>query len=307
MDHDVISFGQQSVRRVLEKLKSYLLGDFLAFLREKGQKSALLETFRAIVQDPSVLVSFLLKLLPNDKPYTAAQKKSTREFAKVFRLPLGFRVTLVNKCSALVSSWHSWTVIEGGIEECTVRDQGGGLGVQLSNQGVVLGECCTSSSSKGRGYSDIIEAYQAFSPAWGSRPLLLLVYNQNGREVESSALSVQSFLRLSLQWVKYSSSPEIAHDNGYVAKAHFVQYIQCRWCLVISTFPLQQNLPTDHSRLLLAVSQQSALCSITEEHRSHTVSLAEFLLQGSLSCVFYLCLPLDCLLSCLFLVQQDGL
>lgn len=313
MDNAVTAFEHSCVKQVLERLQSFLLLDFFNTLKEQHvQHSQVLSTFRAAVLDSSILASFLMKLLPCEKELEVdlvKRKKSLRKFAKVFDLPLGLRVSLVNKCSALVCAWKTWSIVEGGIEVDSAGGGGAGGGhggvkcgdvnVRLEHTAVVLGNHLSSlpfSSSQVLlgGHSNKLEVFEAFSPAWGSQPLTLLVYNdpppqgllsndlnwmtqEPESEFESdlsrrSTLSVQSFLRLCLQWLKcgvpdidknhhyqhHQTGQHKGQHKGHVSTAYFLRYIQHCWCLVIAPNNSTQTSIMNPPRQLQAqVGQQT--------------------------------------------------
>ena len=306
MDNTVTAFEHSCVEQVLERLQYFLLSKFCTILKEHGQLPHVLASFRVAVLNSS---TFLLKLLPCEKELEAdlvKKKKSLREYAKVFDLPLGMRVCLVNECTSLISAWQSWSVVQGGFELCAKGGAGieyGEVNVRLEHSAVVVGNRLSLSKvllGLG-GYCDMLETFEVYSPAWSLQPLTLLVYNPEGlfsaastpsdlegNHVKSSSLSVQSFLQLCLQWLK-CSNPQHQYQ-GHVSTAYFLRYIQHCWCLVLAPDAHSQSsfvstLPQSVPPLPINHLRQSVVMDREEEKREEspcTVTLEAFLTQGAL-------------------------
>jgi hypothetical protein len=333
MASDVSAFERHCVKHVLRRLQSYLLSDFFSILQDNGQHSKVLNKFKESVLDTSVLTTFLMKLLPCENELKSdlnKKKKSLREYAKAFDLPLGLRVSMVNKCFELVSAWQAWSVVDGGLVPCVSNEDGGSPTLELcpSASTVILGECLSSPHPHGNegegggGYYDVLEKYEVYSPLWSSRPLVMLVHNPHGhfsppstdnlgRETQSSSsfsptsMSVESFLRFSLHWIKCSeqqhSHLRYFQQGHQVQQAYFVRFIKQCWCLVIApedntaASSLIHSVPVPRNNLV-NIPMQVQYRTLMRQHKPKetceftvTLSLEDFLTQGTKSTPVMLC------------------
>ena len=299
---NVLQFEEFCLNQLVIKLRSYLQNEFIVFLKKQGLLSNDLEKFYGITSDVSVLSSFLLRLLPAEQVVTDSvqEKKSLRDFAKVFCLPLGLRVALVRECSIKVSSWESWSVVEGGLELCNGdMENGKKCSLRLSESAVMLG-VQLSTPENADGYYASLESFEVYSRSWGRLPLSVLVYKGNDF-VSADCLSEKSFLSQSLLWLKCNELvPRNTNEGkiGHVSKAHFVREMKGCWCLITSPSHLYSEYVPELFDKFGSSTMHFEYVKLTDQvrrsdERHHTMSLVSFLQQGV---VEYICQKMTLLL-----------
>lgn len=289
MESDVSALEKECAKQVFDKLRSFLLSDFVSILKKHGQQPSVLSNFQAAVSDTGLLTTFLLKLLPcqeESEDEGRMKKKSLREHAKVFDLPLGLRLSLVNQCLDLVSGWHSWSVIEGGFQAATPMSNNPGISLlKLTPTAVVLGSCIAPSSQVLGEHYKKLATFEVFSSTWSSRPLTLLVYDPSNSLVKRhhddeedvssgvGVMNLESFLRLSVQWLRCTEASLSDRDAPCrVSRAYFLRYIKQHWCLIIA--PSDNQVPR-------SLTSTTSLDRPNERPiETMTMTLETFLTQG---------------------------
>jgi hypothetical protein len=273
---------QYCISQLLEKLRSFLFNDFTEVLKERGQCASVVDGFQKAAMDKTILEKFLFNLLPSEATSEVLEaeekKKVLRDYAKVFDLPLGLRVILVNRCLSIVSDWQSWSVIDGGFR-INSEEKSGAIGLQLSPKAIVLGTSLASTCPEGNTVS-VLNVFEVFSKSWSDTPLTLIVYDPK-HEHESDAggltkksLSLETFLLLSMQWLMCGEQQKQGGPCG-VTKGYSLRYIRQSWCLVVASTVYQiSSQPTNILTALMPSPFYSGVAATCTE------TLEDFLSRG---------------------------